>query len=123
MKGVIIMSSLTYTQVGDYLLPNITLSNPSQRVLNKYGRMRLTYLQEYKPILYNHLLLNGTLYPQLWEMEDQIEARLEQMLPQLAKAAGATEQLKASDPLKWVGLMNNCKAQAEEILLEELIYN
>ena len=117
------MSSLTYTQVGDYLLPNITLSNPSQRVLNKYGRMRLTYLQEYKPILYNHLLLNGTLYPQLWEMEDQIEARLEQMLPQLAKAAGATEQLKASDPLKWVGLMNNCKAQAEEILLEELIYN
>ena len=59
----------------------------------------------------------------LVEIDETAEQRLEEMMPQLAKAAGATEELKASDPMKWVGLMNTCKAQAEEILMAELIYN
>ena len=63
------------------------------------------------------------LYPHLIEIEETAQQRLEQMMPQLAKAAGATEQLKASDMMQWVGLMNSCKAQAEEILLAELIHS
>ena len=74
-------------------------------------------------ILYNQLLMSEKLYPHLIEIDETAQSRLEQMMPQLAKDAGATEQLKASDPMKWVGLMNTCKAQAEEILMAELIHS
>ena len=83
--------------------------------------MRKTYLKEHRPILYNQLLMTEKLYPHLAEIDETANRRLEQMMPKLAEAAGATEQLKARDPMKWVGLMNTCKAQAEEILLAELI--
>ena len=67
------------------------------------------------------MLLSEKLYPHLLEIDETAQSRLEQMMPQLVKEAGATEELKASDPMKWVGLMNTCKAQAEEILMAELI--
>ena len=86
----------------------------------KYGRTRKSYLKEHRPILYNQLLMSEKLYPHLLEIDETAQSRLEQLMPQLAAAAGATEQLKASDPMKWVGLMNTCKAQAEEILMAEL---
>jgi hypothetical protein len=85
--------------------------------------MRQKYLQENRPGLYNRLLLSEKLQAHLLEIDEAANRRLEQMMPELAKQAGATEQLKASDPLKWVGLMNNCKAQAEEIILNELVFN
>ena len=116
-------NGLTYTKVGDYLLPNLTLGEQPDRDLGKYGRMRRTYLKEHRPGLFNRLTLRGTLFRHLLEIEDAANSRMEQMMPELAKAAGATEQLKASDPMKWVGLMNTCKAQAEEIILAELIYS
>ena len=75
----------------------------------------------YDPKYANQLLLSEKLYPHLIEIDETAQSRLEQMMPQLAKEAGATEELKASDPMKWVGLMNTCKAQAEEILMAELI--
>ena len=115
--------SLTYTQAGDYLFPNLGLPEQPERDLGKYGRMRRTYLKEHRPGLFNRLTLKGTLFQHLLEIEDAANSRLEQMMPGLAEAAGATERLKASDPMKWVGLMNNCKAQAEEIILTELIYS
>ena len=116
-------NDLTYTQVGDYLIPNLALPEQPDRDLGKYGRMRRTYLKEYRPGMFNRLTLNGTLFSHLLEIEDTANSRLEQMMPELAKAAGATEQLKASDPMQWVGLMNTCKAQAEEIILTELVYS
>ena len=114
-------NNLTYTRNGDYLIPNLTLSEQPSKPLGKYGRMRKTYLKENRPILYNHLLLSGKLYPHLAEIDQTAKRRLEQMMPQLAEAAGATEELKARDPMQWAGLMNTCKAQAEEILMAELI--
>lgn len=113
---------LEYVQSGDCLIPKLKLSDQEDTPLGKYGRMRKAYLKEHRPIIYNHMLLRETLYPHLREIDQTARERLEQMMPQLAKEAGATEQLKASDPMKWVGLMNNCKAQAEEILKAELIY-
>ena len=112
---------MNYIQYGDYLIPDLNLSEQPSKPLGKYGRMRKAYLKEHRPILYNQLLMSEKLYPHLIEIDETAQSRLEQMMPQLAKDAGATEELKASDPMQWVGLMNTCKAQAEEILLAELI--
>ena len=116
------MSSLTYRQNGDYQIPNLSLSDQNRQSLGKYGRMRKTYLKEHRPVLWNSMILSETLYPHLREIDQTANSRLEQMMPQLMQAAGVTEALKASDPMKWVGLMNALKAQAEEIILTELIY-
>ena len=116
-------NNLTYTQNGDYLIPDLKLSGQPEKPLGKYGRMRKAYLKQHRPILYNQLLMSEKLYPHLIEIDETAQSRLEQMMPRLAEAAGATEQLKAADPMKWVGLMNTCKAQAEEILMAELIHS
>ena len=115
-------NNLTYTRSGDYWIPDLELSQQETKPLGKYGRMRKQYLQEHRPVLWNSLILSEQLYPHLAEIEETANRRLEQMMPQLAKAAGVTEELKASDPMKWVGLMNSLKSQAEEVILKELIY-
>ena len=115
------MTELSYTIHGDYAIPNLKLSNPADKPIGKYGRMRKRYLQEYRPILYNYLVLSETLYPHLLEIDNAANQRVDTLLSQLAKNAGVTEKLKAADPMRWVGLMNTVKAQAEEILLAELI--
>ena len=115
-------NNLTYTRNGDYLIPDLKLSEQPEKPLGKYGRMRKAYLKEHRPILYNQLLMSEKLYPHLREIDETANSRLEQMMPALMQSAGVTEALKASDPMKWVGLMNNLKAQAEEVILTELIY-
>ena len=114
-------NSTTYQKNGDDLIPNLTLGEQLQKPLGKYGRMRKAYLKKHRPILYNQFLMTGKLYPHLIEIDETAQRRLDQIFPQLAMEAGATEELKARDPMKWVGLMNSSKAQAEEILMEELI--
>ena len=116
------MNELTYTRSGDYWIPNLSLSQQETQPLGKYGRMRKKYLQEHHPVLWNSLILSEKLYPHLKEIDETANRRLEQMMPTLMQSAGVTEALKASDPIKWVGLMNNLKAQAEEVILTELIY-
>ena len=118
------MTELTYTKNGDYRIPNLKLSEePESTPLGKYGMLRKTYLQEHRPILWNQMILSETLFPHLREIDETANRRLEQMMPELMKSAGVTEELKARDQMKWVGLMNNLKAQAEEIILSELVYN
>lgn len=114
---------MNYIQNGDYLIPDLKLSRQPEKPLGKYGRMRKAYLKEHRPLIYNQLLLTEKLYPHLIEIDETANSRLEQMMPQLAESAGATEELKARDPMRWVGLMNTCKAQAEEILMAELIHS
>ena len=116
-------NNLTYKTSGEFQIPDLSLrENPQSQPLGKYGRMRQTYLREHRPILWNQMILEETLFPHLLEIEQAAQSRLEQMMPKLASEAGATEALKARDPMKWVGLMNTCKAQAEEVILAELIY-
>lgn len=114
-------NKLTYTRNGDYLIPSLTLEDQPSQPLGKYGRMRRKYLMEHRPQEGAELTVSGRLFPHLLEIDRTASERLERMMPELAKSAGATEELKACDQLKWVGLMNTCKAQAEEILLAELI--
>ena len=88
-------SNLSYTQTGDYLLPNLTLHQP-KNPLGKYGRLRRTYLMNHRPVLYHTMLLNGSLYPAPDKEQNQ---------------------------MAWVQHMNSLKAQAEELVMTELIYS
>ena len=117
------MAELNYVQSGDYLIPDMQLTVDSQRELGKYGRMRKTYLKEHRPVLFSNLLLSEKLYPHLREIDETAQSRLETMMPRLMEAAGISEKLKAENPMRWVGLMNSCKAQAEETILRELVYS
>ena len=112
---------LNYMMKDEVLLPELSL--PETEPIGRYGRMRQKYLREHRLILWNQMVLNGTLWPHLHEIEEAAQSRIDLMLPKLAAEAGATEELKAADPMKWTGLMNSCKAQAEEVVLNELIYN
>lgn len=114
------MNELTYTQKGDYYIPDITIKK--HKPIKHYGMLRKAYLKGYRPVLYNQLILSEKLYDDCAEVDAACRSRIELMMPELAKTTGANEALKAADPMKWVGLMNCCKAQAEEIVKFELIY-
>jgi len=114
---------LTYTKVGDYYIPDLTAEPMPSRDLGKYGRMRLRYLQDHESELYAALLMEGKLFAHLLDVEDTANDWLDRMLPQMAKSAGATEELKARDQMAWVGLVNNCKARVEEMILAEIVFS
>ena len=113
-------SNLSYTQTGDYLLPNLTLHQP-KTPLGKYSRMRLSFLRQQHPALYNTMLLNGSLYPHLMEVEQTAESRMQQTMAQLLKQNPAPD--KEQNQMAWVQHMNSLRAQAEELVLMELIYS
>ena len=114
-------TELTYTSVGEYSLPNLKLSVTEK--IGKYGRMRMEYLKTHRPILYNRLLLSEKLYAHLSEIDRTAQERTERMMNELMKQNGVTEKMKAENPMLWVQMMNNLKAQAEEVILTELIYS
>ena len=117
------MNKLTYTRCGDYYIPDLKLSEQPEAPIGKYGRMRQRYLKEHRPGLYSSFILSEKLYPHLLEIDQAARERMDAMLPRMMEAAGVTEELKARDPMRWVGLMNTLKSQAEEIILVELINN
>ena len=112
----------TYTQVGDVLLPNLSIGEEEQRPIGKYGRMRKRYLKEQHPVIFSELLLSGKLYPHLLEIDEACEGRMELLVLQMAKNEGVTEALKAADQIEWVRRMNSIQNRAEEIVLQDLVY-
>lgn len=116
------MTELNYAQCGDYLLPEMGLSEEDKAPLGRYGELRYRYLEENRPGLFSKLLLSGQLMHQLHEVDREAEQRMETILPQMAQNAGLTEEMKNSDPLRWAGIMNTLSAQAEEVILAELVY-
>lgn len=118
------MAELTYTRVGDYYIPNLILDEePEQDVFyGKYGDLRRDYLREHRPGLWMVLVSTGKLADHLKGIERTAEQRMDTLLPELMKAAGVTEELKARDQMAWVGLVNNCREQADEIILADLVY-
>ena len=112
----------TYTQVGDVLLPNLTIGEDGQQPIGKYGRMRKRYLKERHPVLYSELLLSGKLYSHLLEIDEACQGRMEFLTRQMAKQEGVTEALKAANQMDWVRRMNSIRNRAEEIARHELIY-
>ena len=114
---------IEYTKVGDYYLPNLVApENMKNFKLGKYGKLRLRYLKEHKNAEYIILLMDNKLQKHLLEVNKIANERFELLMKQYAEKENITEELKAKDQLKWVGLMNNIKHSAEEIILKELIY-
>ena len=116
------MSELKYTRNGDYLLPDMGLTEAERKPLGKYGIMRQQYLEKNRPGLYTRLILSGRLMEHLQEIDETAHSRLESLMSLLTKQQGVTEELKARDQMAWVGAMNSLKNQAEEMILTELIY-
>ena len=112
---------INYIRSGNYYIPDLTLPE-EPRPMGKWGRMHREYLKEHKPIQYNCLLLSGELWTYLADLNEQAQNRLERMIDRMKAVEGITEALKASDPMVWVQSMNNIRARAEEIILQELIY-
>ena len=113
---------LYYTRHGDIYLPELAYSKNDYPPLGKYGMLRQTYLQKHHKELFSKMLLCDELWPHLLEVEQQAHTMLETMVMQMAKAEGVTESMKSTDPLRWIGLMNNFKSTAEEIILREVVY-
>ena len=116
------MTQITYTKQGDYLLPNLLPPHEPQSPLGKYALMRRRFLQQNRKVTYTNLLTTGQLHSHLMEIEETAKQRISLLVTQMAQTEGVTEELKATDQMKWVGLMNNFRSAAEEQILVELIY-
>ena len=115
-------TGIEYHLEGDYYMPNLAMPKQESIVLNKYGRMRLKYLKEHKKADYTIMFMNGTLNTHLKEIQETADNRIEQIISELKSKSDLTEDMKNTDMLYWVGIMNSIKAQAEEIVFSELIY-
>lgn len=115
-------TGIEYHLEGDYYIPNLVMPEQEKITLNKYGRMRLNYLKYNKKAEYSIMLMDGTLNSHLKEIQETATERVEQIIKQLKEKNNLTEDMKDTDMLYWVGTMNSIKAQAEEIILNELIY-
>ena len=112
---------IEYTKVGDYYMPNLVLEK-EKIVLNKYGRMRLKFLKENRKAEYMIMFTKGTLNKHLGEIQETADNRINIIIEQLKQQNNLTEEMKNTDQLYWVSMMNNFKSTAEEIILKELIY-
>ena len=117
------MNGITYTRQGDYNLPNLLPPQEEPVPHGKYALLRKKFLKEHRRITYTNLLTSGQLSSHLAEIEQTALSRMDQVVAQMAKTEGVTEELKARDPMKWVQLMNNLRNAAEETILTELIYS
>jgi len=113
-------NGIHYSMNGDYYLPEISIPD-SDKPIGKWGRMRLKFLMENKPILYNQMILNGTLQSHLVETNETANRRREKMIPEMAAAEGIDENLKSVDQMEWVRRMNSIQHRVEEIILHELV--
>ena len=112
----------TYTQVGDYLLPNLELPEEEQQPIGVLGQRHRRYLKEHRRATYATLLTSGKLNSYLADIDRQAEEMFSRLVKQIAEAEGVTEQLKADRQMEWVGRMNNIRNRAIEIVNAEIIY-
>ena len=114
-------TGIRYELIGDYYYPCLTVAESLP--LSKYGRLRQRYLRDHKRVLYFNLLTSGRLYEHLAEIDTSACNMAEYLIKEMARKQGVTEQLKAEDMMRWVGLMNNIRACADEIVLNDIVYS
>ena len=112
---------MSYTLHGDYYLPDLVL-NEEEPTYGKYGMLRKQFLKEHRSARYQYLLLTGKLNEHLNQTDQEAREQVEMIMKQMAEKKGVTEELKVQDQMKWVGLMNNIKVSAEEIILKNMVY-
>lgn len=113
---------ITYTQHGDYLLPDLLLPREETASYGKYGQLRKQFLKEHRRATYTTLLTTGQLIRHLNKTEAEARRMVQRLTAQMAQAQGITERLKAADQMAWVGAMNNIRNAAEETVMAEHIY-
>ena len=113
---------ITYTQQGDYLLPNLTLPEQDKRLISLWAKQHLRYIKHSRPILYTNLLTKCKLNEYLADVDEQAQKMYDELVQAFAKEEGCTEQLKATNQMLWVRKMNNIRSRAAEIVNDELIY-
>lgn len=121
MKERLIENGIEYVKVGDYYIPNLTLSQ-KQYNIGKYGNLHKKFIKEHHHSFYSLMLMNGTLLEYLEKVDTKAKNEVDRLIKELASKQSVTEQLKSTDQMKWVGMMNNIKAQAEEIIYAEIVY-
>ena len=114
---------LTYTERNGVIYPDLALPEQTNYSIGKYGKMRLDYLKKHRRGTYTTLLTSCTLNQHLYETEQEAKRQIDITLSRLVKERDITEELKATNPLRWVQEMNNAKQSAEEIVLNEIIYH
>ncbi len=112
----------TYTRQGDYLLPNLILPAEENGYIGVWGQRRLNYLKHHRKVLYCNLLTSGKLHSHLADTEKQAQQLFSRLVKQYAKNEGVTEQLKATDMMLWVQMMNNIRESVKEIVDNNLIF-
>ena len=120
LKPNIYENGIDYTLSGDCYLPELKLPEET-RPIGRWGRLHREYLKNYRPLLYNELLLSGRLQTILADLDEQAAERCRLIVRQMAQAEGITEEIKARDPVRWVQAMNSIRSRAEEIVKAELI--
>ena len=121
-KGAAIMNEITYTMVGDYNLPNLTLPEQPEVIQGKWSQMRRTYLKEHHKVQYYNLLTKGILSSHLSEVQQRATELEETLIRQMAQQEGLTEQMKADDMMNWIRLMNNIRNSAQEVVKAQVIF-
>lgn len=119
------MAELTYTRVGDYLIPDLMLDGEDEMEempLGKYGMLRETFLKEHHHGTYTSMLLTGRLEPHLREIDQQAQEEVDGLVSEMMKQEGVNEKMKARDQMAWVQAVNSLTARAEEIVLSEIVY-
>ena len=114
-------NGLSYRLHEDYYLPDLAV-NEEEPTYGKYGMLRKQFLKEHRPARYQYLLMTGELMAHLNRVDQEARELVEILMKQMKEKQEVTEQLKMQDQMKWVGIMNNIKACAEEIVLKEIIY-
>ena len=113
---------ITYTERNGIFYPDLALPKQTKYPIGNYGRMRLDFIQKHRRGTYTTLLTTCTLNQHLYDIEQEVNRQMEIVLSLLVKERGITEELKATDPLRWVQKMNNAKHCAEEMVLNEIVY-
>ena len=114
-------NGMSYTLHGDYYLPDLVLRE-EEPTYGKYGMLRKQFLKEHRSARYQYMLLTGKLNEHLNQIDQKVREQVETLMEQMTEKQGVTEELKAQDQMKWVRLMNNIKASAEEIILKNMVY-
>ena len=114
---------ITYHWEGDYLIPNLALSDTTEYHISKYGRMRQQFLEENHRGIYSYMLLSETLWKHLAEVDEECSEMMDRLVERMTKSEGVTEQLKSVDWLCWLQKMNSIRSRAKEVVLHDLIYS
>lgn len=122
MKSLFEQFGGTYRKESDYAIPNLEMPSTRNFEIGIYGQRHLYFLQHYLRTTYINLLTNGKLNEYLVEIDRQAQERVCRIVEQMKQTQGITEQLKEKNPIKWIGSMNCVRQQAEEIVLNEMIY-